>query len=196
MNLTPIDQFKEDIIDICNIYEIAKHRYDDPYDKDLHKSLLLFRDFPVHTLLESCIVAGVSAFEYYLKERLKPQDKRKYNFQSLESVIKLLNNELGIGYTSLNLTTNEIISLKIFFAWRHIIVHNGKRVDKEFIDKVNPLYRRLRIDSNFQKGNRILLEPKPIENFIEVLENFVIKIDEIIAARTFDQHLVSKFKGL
>ncbi len=104
----------------------------------------------------------------------------KYSFQSLDDTINLLCSELGINFSSLNLTSEEIISLKILFAWRHIIVHNGKRMDDKFIKKVSPLYKRLRLNFNFQEGDRVLFEPKLVEEFINDLEKMVRNLDPVI----------------
>lgn len=177
MNTTALDQFKDDILEIANIYEIAKSNF----NKRSENGYPYFIDYRAHTILDLCIVAGVSAFEYYLKERLRPCSiTKKYNFQSLDSVNNLLYSELGINFESLNLTSEEIISLKILFQWRHIIVHNGKRMDEKFIGYVSPLYKRLGLDFNHQIGDRVLFEPKRVENFIDTLEEFVIKLDPLL----------------
>ncbi len=124
------------------------------------------------SLVESCIIDGVVAFQKYCEGRYEKFGKAPFNaFQRLKQGSKLWEKAVGSGYSKW-LNTKELSDLNILFQKRHILSHNEGIVDQAYIDKSG--------DTSYGAGQRIVVSPKDIGALLGCLEKLSESIDSAI----------------
>lgn len=125
------------------------------------------------SMVESCIIDGVVAFQKYCEGRYEKFGKPPFNaFQRLKQGSELWESAVGSGYSDW-LSSQEISELNVLFQKRHILSHNEGIVDKSYIDKSG--------DTSYKIGQRIVVSPKDINSLLECLEKLSSSIDGAIA---------------
>lgn len=105
---------------------------------------------------------------------------RQYSFQDLGSIIKAVKDYLGVEYEVDQKTKDSII---IATSYRHIIVHNGSIVDKQFLNQT----RNVKLPPDYKEGSNISIGDGDIENIYKALISFsktliskIIQRDQLI----------------
>ena len=114
------------------------------------------------SLVESCIIDGVVAFQKYCEGLYEPYGKPPFNvFQRLKQGSELWNKTLGEGYSDW-LLSQELSDLNIIFQIRHLLSHNEGIVDDDYIKRSG--------DTTYRDGQRIVISIKDIEALLSYLE--------------------------
>jgi len=105
---------------------------------------------------------------------------KKYSFQDLKSILKAVDNYVGVKLT---LEESDPIRQQIVLgtAIRHIVVHNRSIIDKQFLSQVKAVP-----DLSYAEGGRIDLSQSDVDNvkkavndFSEILVNLIIQREDI-----------------
>lgn len=105
---------------------------------------------------------------------------KKYSFQDLKSILRAIDNYIGVD---LSFAETDSIRQRIVLgtSYRHIIVHNASKVDKQFMSQVRDLP-----GVDFVEGQKIELDQSDIEKvkqavreFSEMLINLIIQREEL-----------------
>lgn len=114
------------------------------------------------SLLESCILDGVTAFQKYCEGLYAKYGQAPMNaFQRLEQGSKLWEQAIGEGYSRW-ITTQETEDLNTLFQKRHILSHNEGIVDEGYIKKSG--------DHRYKLNQRIVITEEDIEKLLTILE--------------------------
>jgi len=114
------------------------------------------------SLVESCILDGVVAFQKYCEGLYEPYGKTPFNaFQRLKQGHEMWANAIGEGYSDW-LTDQELSELNIIFQKRHILSHNEGIVDEDYIKRSS--------DASYKVGQRIVVLRKDIEALLTYLD--------------------------
>ncbi|SOD97705.1 hypothetical protein [Caenispirillum bisanense] len=123
-----------------------------------------------NTLLEDAIKGGVTQFETvakHLYERATgaPPAKSKGNlFQRLSGASDEWEKITGKAFTAF-LRQDEIDRLNVYFQRRHVLGHNDGHVDAKYVEKSG--------DASYQPTQRIVVKPKAVLEFADLLERLV-----------------------
>lgn len=124
------------------------------------------------SLVESCILDGVVAFQKYCEGIYEPYGKPPFNvFQRINQGSDLWAKTINKNYSDW-LTTDEINDLNLIFQKRHILAHNEGMVDSEYINKS--------CDKTYKKGQRIVVSQKDIKTLVTYLEKLKIGLSSAI----------------
>lgn len=123
------------------------------------------------SILESCILDGVTAFQKYCEGLYSKHGEAPFNaFQRLEQGGELWKNSINKTYTDW-LTSEELSDLNILFQKRHLLAHNDGIVDDKYIEKSK--------DNSYKSGQRIVINDSDINSLL----NCLIKLgDGLISA--------------
>lgn len=114
------------------------------------------------SLLESCVLDGVVAFQKFCEELYIDYGKPPFNaFQRLEQGGELWQKAIGAGYGDW-LTPDELKGLKVLYQKRHILAHNDGIVDDQYISKS--------ADNAYKVGQRIVVSERDIGELLGYLE--------------------------
>ena len=114
------------------------------------------------SLLESCILDGVVAFQKFCEGLYVDFGEPTFNaFQRLDQGSELWEKAIGCGYGSW-LGSAELKGLKILYQKRHILAHNDGLVDAQYIKKSG--------DSTYKEGQRIVVSERDIGELINYLD--------------------------
>jgi uncharacterized Zn finger protein (UPF0148 family) len=124
------------------------------------------------SMVESCIIDGVVAFQKYSEGKYEKYGKYPFNaFQRLKQGSELWVKAVGTGYSDW-ISPEELLSLNVLFQKRHILSHNEGIVDQSYIDKSE--------DYSYKVGQRIVVSPKDISRLLECLEKISLEIDRAV----------------
>ena len=121
------------------------------------------------SMIESCIIDGVVAFQKYCEGRYEPYGNPPFNaFQRLKQGSELWESAVGSGYSDW-LTPQELSKLNILFQKRHILSHNEGIVDQSYINKSG--------DISYKLDQRIVVSPTDINMLLSCLEKLSSSIE-------------------
>lgn len=124
------------------------------------------------SLIESCLIDGVVAFQKYCEGKYENHKKVPFNaFQRLKQGSDLWKELVGYSYSDW-LTTEELNNLNILFQKRHILSHNEGIVDAKYLKNSN--------DLTYKLCQRIIISPKDIDVLQKYLEKLKNSIDNSI----------------
>lgn len=124
------------------------------------------------SMIESCIIDGVVAFQKYCEGKYAKYGKPPFNaFQRLKQGSELWEGAVGAGYSDW-VSSEELSGLNVLFQKRHILSHNEGIVDQSYIDKSG--------DSSYKTGQRIVVSPKDISKLLECLGKISLQIDTAV----------------
>jgi predicted RNA-binding Zn-ribbon protein involved in translation (DUF1610 family) len=114
------------------------------------------------SLLESCILDGVTGFQkycegVYVKYGSPPQNA----FQRLSQGSQLWKDTIGKEYADW-LGAGELSALNVLFQKRHLLAHNEGIVDESYLRKSE--------DTSYRLNQRIVISEQNIENLLAYLE--------------------------
>jgi len=122
------------------------------------------------SLIESCLIDGVVAFQKYCEGKYEKYKKVPFNaFQRLEQGSNLWKELIGCGYSDW-LNEIELNNLNILFQKRHILSHNEGIVDDKYLKNSN--------DATYVIGQRIVISKNDILSLIEYLEKLTTEINK------------------
>lgn len=125
------------------------------------------------SLIESCLIDGVVAFQKYCEGKYENHKKVPLNaFQRLKQGSDLWKELVGYSYSDW-LTIEELNSLNILFQKRHILSHNEGIVDDKYLKNSN--------DFTYKEGQRIIISPKDIDLLKKYLEKLKSSIDSSVS---------------
>jgi len=123
----------------------------------------------VRMILEKSIDQGVMSFQRFAEAGypVTPQSKppRRNAFQNLVEGSTLWKQATGKGYDDI-LENDDFTSLRIHFQQRHLFAHREGIVDADYIQKSG--------DTRYGEGQRIVLKPEAILEFVSNLEKLVV----------------------
>ena len=125
------------------------------------------------SLIESCLIDGVVAFQKYCEGNYVKYKKTPFNvFQRLEQGSNLWKELVGYSYSDW-LHIEELNSLNILFQKRHILSHNEGIVDDKYLKNSN--------DTTYIIGQRIVISRNDIIALIEYIERLAKSIDDLLS---------------
>ncbi len=140
----------------------------------------------------------ISSFEYFfrelvLKEKIFDFAKRKkyyniekgqytYNFQRYDRIRDFLKNEFKIDIET-KLELLDIEWLRLLIIERHLLIHNGGIIDKEFMDLL-PSLSKLKV-SGYSIGRRLWIESNHIDIAIKIVREIGNIVEEYL--KTLDR---------
>ena len=114
------------------------------------------------SMIESCLLDGVVAFQKYCEGMYGPYGKSRMNtFQNLEQGNKCWKKAVGTGYENW-LSINELQSLVILFQKRHLLAHNEGIVDDRYVRESK--------DNTYKVGQRIVITVSDIDDMVVLIE--------------------------
>ena len=114
------------------------------------------------SMIESCLLDGVVAFQKYCEGMYEPYGKSRMNtFQNLEQGNKCWKKAIGTGYENW-LSINELQSLVILFQKRHLLAHNEGIVDDRYVRESK--------DNTYKVGQRIVITVSDIDDMVVLIE--------------------------
>jgi len=114
------------------------------------------------SLLESCILDGVVAFQKYCDGLYEPYGNAPMNvFQRLEQGSDLWYKTIGKRYSDW-VTPEELQQLQVLFQKRHILSHNEGIVDEAYLKKSG--------DFSYKLGQRIVISIQDIDTLASILD--------------------------
>lgn len=124
------------------------------------------------SMIESCIIDGVVAFQKYCEGKYEKYGKSPFNaFQRLKQGSELWESAVGAGYSDW-ISSEELSDLNVLFQKRHILSHNEGIVDQSYIDKSG--------NSSYKAGQRIVVSSKDISKLLECLKKISLEIDRTV----------------
>lgn len=121
------------------------------------------------SIVESCIIDGVVAFQKYCEGCYESFGKPPFNaFQRLKHGSELWESAIGEGYSDW-LSSQELSALNVLFQKRHLLSHNEGMVDESYIKKSG--------DTTYKSGQRIVVSTGDIDFFVECLEKVTRSLD-------------------
>jgi predicted RNA-binding Zn-ribbon protein involved in translation (DUF1610 family) len=119
-------------------------------------------ELTARSLLESCILEGVTAFQKYCEGVYEKYGKAPKNaFQRLAQGSQLWKDTIGKGYSDW-LDDNELAELNILFQKRHLLAHNEGIVDEDYLKKSH--------DTSYRLNQRIAISEHDIKKLLIYLE--------------------------
>lgn len=120
------------------------------------------------SLIETCVIDAVVAFQKYCEGMYEPFGKTKMNvFQRLDDGSKLWKDLLGEGYSDW-LSDDEMNELKVLFNKRHLLSHNEGIVDQKYLDKSG--------DTNYINGQRVVISNNDINTAVDLIDKLATNI--------------------
>lgn len=129
-------------------------------------------EFVKASMLESSFSELVTTFQKLCEsiyEKL-PNAKlplKRNVFQRIDDGSVLWKNAIGQDYSNW-LTLNELNLLKINFQKRHVLEHNQGVVDSDYLTKTN--------DTTYLLGQRLIIKPQDVIEFISLIEKLSVEI--------------------
>lgn len=118
------------------------------------------------SILESCILDGVTAFQKYCEGLYSKYDEPPFNaFQRLDQGSRLWQEAINYGYGDW-LSHQELASLNTLFQKRHLLAHNDGIVDSRYIEKSN--------DGSYVVGQRVVIK----NSDVDLLLNCLVKLGD------------------
>lgn len=122
------------------------------------------------SLVESCLIDGVVAFQKYCEGKYEKYIKVPFNaFQRLKHGSDLWKELIGYSYSDL-LNEEELNNLNILFQKRHILSHNEGIVDDKYLKNSN--------DISYIVGQRIVISKNDILILIEYIDKLTTEINK------------------
>lgn len=122
------------------------------------------------SLVESCLIDGVVAFQKYCEGKYEKYKKVPFNaFQRLKHGSDLRKELIGYSYSDW-LNEEELINLNILFQKRHILSHNEGIVDDKYLKNSN--------DISYIVGQRIVISKNDILILIEYIDKLTTEINK------------------
>ncbi|MDO8828366.1 hypothetical protein [Methylophaga sp.] len=107
------------------------------------------------SILESCILDGVTAFQKYCEGLYSKYGKPPFNaFQRLDQGSRLWKDAVNCDYDDW-LTNKELELLNVLFQKRHLLVHSDGIVDSKYIQKSK--------DNSYVVGQRIVIKNDDVD---------------------------------
>lgn len=113
------------------------------------------------SILESCILDGVTAFQKYCEGLYSKYDEPPFNaFQRLDQGSLLWQKAINYEYRNW-LSHQELASLNTLFQKRHLLAHNDGIVDSRYIEKSN--------DVSYVVGQRVVIKNSDVDSLLNCL---------------------------
>ncbi|MDH4162534.1 MAG: hypothetical protein OEW15_07570 [Nitrospirota bacterium] len=123
------------------------------------------------SLLESCILDGVVAFQKYCEGLYNRFGEAPFNsFQRLDQGSSLWRSAIQKGYSAW-LSDPELAALNILYQKRHILAHNEGIVDSRYLEKSG--------DVAYKEGQRIVVSETDIDILVSTLDKLSKGIKEM-----------------
>lgn len=120
------------------------------------------------SLIETCVVDAVVAFQKYCEGMYKPFGKPKMNvFQRLDDGSGLWKTVIGEGYSDW-LSEEDMATLLIIFNKRHILSHNEGIVDEKYLAKSG--------DNSYSLGQRIVISEADVDSTVKLISKLADNI--------------------
>ncbi len=121
------------------------------------------------SLIESCLLDGVTDFQKYLESLYKAKGGTPpmNAFQRLGQGSELWKVAIGVGYED-SLDANQLARLQLLFQKRHLLAHSDGIVDARYVKESG--------DGTYKEGQRIAFTVQDIEDLVTFVSTLAIDI--------------------